>query len=105
MAGSTRLAICDEDSTVFDVEVADPPEGDPCDSPTATPAPAPAARIAVAVRPSIVRPRCRFGGSGAWYIPYCPYGYCANGSLIGPATPNSVRGPASSYTRSIGRKP
>src|ERR1700733_5888978 len=93
--GSTLLAICDVDSAVCEVDVADPPVADPCDNPTATPAPAPAATIAVAVSPSIVRPRCRLGGCGAGYCPYCPYGYCANGSLIGPAPPNRFRGPAS----------
>src|SRR5487761_644818 len=83
--GSTRPAIWDVDSADCEVDVADPPAVDPCDSPTAAPAPAPAATIAVAVSPSIVRPRCRFGDSGAGY---CPYGYCANGSLIGRGTPN-----------------
>src|ERR1700760_491593 len=82
MPGSTLLAICDVDSISWEVDVADPPEADPCESPTAAPAPAPAATIAVAVSPSIVRPRCRFGGSGAGYCPYCPYGYCAHGSLM-----------------------
>src|SRR5579863_8885491 len=94
IAGSTRLAICALVSTFFEVDVADDAAGDPCDSPRATPAPAPAATMAVAVRPSNVRPWCRRGGSG-----YCPYGrywpcgYCANGSLIGPVTPNPVRSP------------
>ena len=81
---------------------------DPCDSPTAAPAPTPAATTAVAVSPSSVRPRCRRGGSGVGYCPYwpyCPYGYCANGSLIGPATPNPVRSPVPSYTRRIAGKP
>src|ERR1700760_5053016 len=82
MAGSTRLAIGAENSPVFDVEVAAPPADDPCDSPTAAPAPTPAATIAVAVSPSIVRPWCRLGGSGGGYCPYCPYGYCAHGSLM-----------------------
>src|SRR5690349_25101276 len=82
MPGSTRLAICDVVSICCEVDVADPPEVEPLDNPIAAPAPAPAATIAVAVSPSIVRPWCRFGGSGGGYCPYCPYGYCANGSLM-----------------------
>src|ERR1700761_1140756 len=83
MPGLTRLEICDVLSDCCEVDVADPPAGEPLDSPTAAPAPTPAATIAVAVSPSIVRPWCRLGGSGGGYCPYCPYGYCANGSLMG----------------------
>src|ERR1700729_2190847 len=87
MAGSTRLAICDVDSPCLEADVAFVPADPlPCDNPTAAPAPTPAATTAVAASPSIVRPRCRFGGSGT----YCPNGYCANGSLIGTATPNLI---------------
>src|SRR5689334_13060595 len=86
MAGSTLLAICDVDSTSLEVDVAFAPDPLPFDNPTAAPAPTPAATTAVAASPSIVRPRCRFGGSGT----YCPYGYCANGSLIWSCHPEPV---------------
>src|ERR1700722_12375608 len=87
--GSTLLAICDADSSFFEVEAALAPEV-PCDNPIAAPAPTPAATMAVADSPRIVRLRWRRGGSGGVYCPNGPYWYgcCANGSLIGPATPN-----------------
>src|ERR1700744_2387719 len=88
--GSTLLAIWAAESPLCEVDAAVDPEEPPCDRPTAAPAPTPAATIAVAAMLSTVRPRCRLGGSGAGYCPCCPYGYCANGSLIGTATPNPV---------------
>src|ERR1700748_3601115 len=89
MALSVLLATCDVESPLDEVDVALDAD-DPPDRPTAAPAPTPAATTAVAVSPSSVRLRCRRGGSGGGYCPYwpyCPYGYCANGSLIGPCTP------------------
>src|SRR5215469_1463930 len=85
--GSTRLAIWAGLSSVLDAAVAFPPGESPCDKATPAPAPAARARTAVAVSPRACLARRRCGGSGTGY---CPYGYCANGSLIGPATPSSV---------------
>ena len=88
--GSTRLAICDVVSIVFDVAVAFPVGVlPPWDSPMPAPAPTASATTAVAVSPSACRLRDRRGGSGTGYA---PNGCCANGSLMVPDTPCSVRG-------------